>query len=97
MKYIMIEGCFPVLFHESLNHIDVAQGLCGDPELVTSAAFCKWDKVTGHMVPGSLSSIRIPKVKQEHVCHQGERERARRQKQKDRAEAKAIRNERGKS
>jgi hypothetical protein len=60
MKYIMIEGCFPVLFHESINHIDVAQALCGDPTLVTSAAYCKWDKATGRMVPyGESTGLKL--------------------------------------
>lgn len=60
MKYIMIDGCFPVIFHESLNHDDVAIALCGDPDKVTSAAFCRWDKATGRMVPyGESTSLKL--------------------------------------
>lgn len=49
------------------------------------------------MMPGLISNIKLPNVKFENIRHQGERERARRQKQKDRAEAKALRCERGRS
>ena len=43
------------------------------------------------LIPGRMPHFGMPKVKEPHVRHQGDNERARRQKQKDRAEMKAAR------
>lgn len=45
----------------------------------------------GGLVPGMLPNIKMRESKTEHVCHQGERERARRQRQKDKIALKAER------
>ena len=43
MKYIIYDGCYPILFPSHLDHAEIHIGVSKHFEKVTSAGFCKLD------------------------------------------------------